>query len=59
MKMKRYCEADASYQTHYVEKILIKFNHLYIKEAIALHESSIKILKFVGKVFNNLHTLMH
>ena len=37
-------------QTHYIEKILSKFNHLTIKEASTLFDPSIKLFKNEGRV---------
>ena len=41
-------------QTHYIEKVLEKFNHLKIKEANTPFDPSIKLVKNVGRTVAQL-----
>ena len=54
IKVKKHSEGYSLCQSHYIEKMLIKFNHLKFKEANTPYDSSIKILENSGRAVAQL-----
>ena len=54
IKIKRHSEGFALCQSHYVEKVLQRFEHLNIKEANTPFNQSIKLDENIGRVIAQL-----
>lgn len=54
IKVKKFSRGYALCQSHYIEKMLLKFQHLRIKEVSTPYDSAFKLIKNSGRAVTQL-----